>query len=75
MHDDFSQKNATADPVAPTDPVAAPDAGRRAALEKLGKLAYTAPMLMTLVMTPNARAESPPPPPSRPSRGPTRARW
>lgn len=62
MNDDLSRNNPAADQGDPADP-AAPDAGRRAALEQLGKLAYTAPVLMTLVVTPNARAESPPPPP------------
>lgn len=34
----------------PTDPEA-PDRGRRAALEKLGKLAYTAPVMLKLSLS------------------------
>ncbi|KAB2930128.1 MAG: hypothetical protein F9K25_09625 [Candidatus Contendobacter sp.] len=48
------------DPVTPdpTDPEAL-NLGRREALEKLGKLAYTAPVLMTFMLTPRRAAASP----------------
>ncbi len=43
----------------------APDLGRREALEKLGKLAgYTAPIALTLLLTPKKAAASPDGPPS-----------
>lgn len=74
MNDDLSRNNPAADQGEHADPAAAPDAGRRAALEKLGKLAYTAPVLMTLVVTPNARADSPPGPPSGSPTGSNRTR-
>lgn len=42
----------------------APDLGRREALEKLGKLAgYTAPIALTLLLTPKKAAASPGGPP------------
>ena len=75
MNDDLSRNKPAADQGEHADPTVTPDAGRRTALEKLGKLAYTAPVLMTLVMTRNARAVSdpPPPPPGSPT-GSNRAR-
>lgn len=72
MNDDLSRNNPAADPGEHADPAATPDAGRRAVLETLGKLAYTAPVLMTLVLTRNARAVSDQPP--GPPTGPNRAR-
>lgn len=51
----------------PSDPVTldptgleALDRGRREALEKLGKLAYTAPVIMTFMLTPRRAAASGP---------------
>ena len=39
------------------------DEERRAALKKLGKYAYTAPLVVSLLASKNASAISPPPPP------------
>jgi hypothetical protein len=75
MNDDPSRNNPADDPDRSADPAATPDGGRRAVLERLGKLVYTAPVLMTLVVTRNARAasEQPPGPPGSPT-GSSRAR-
>lgn len=48
--------NSTASPENPDEP--APVLDRRAALGKLGKLAYTAPTLMTLLLSDRASAIS-----------------
>jgi hypothetical protein len=47
-----------------TDPAAATDDARRAALAKLGALAaWTSPAMLTLLLSPRASAESGPPGP------------
>ena len=63
MHDDPNRNSAES--LAPTE-IDVPEISRRAALEKLGKLAgYTAPVMLTLLVTRKARAvsEDPPNPP------------
>jgi len=40
------------------------DEERRAALKKLGKYAYAAPLVVSLLASKNASALSPPPPPN-----------
>ncbi len=61
MNDDLSQSLLHADRAGLPDPAEAPDISRREALEKLGKLAgYTAPVMLSLLVTRKARADSPP---------------
>lgn len=55
-HESLRPVNSTASPENPDEP--APILDRRAALGKLGKLAYTAPTLMTLLLSDRASAES-----------------